>query len=147
MSKKLKRIKDRQEASRPKVIIHQMDQQKVQQTIEDKIRRYEECRLKDKTKHLNTLKQYEEDQKKGEAKRWRVPPKSTKKENIQIDKTYDDYIRYEKEHYGLVRIVEDPSKSEKRFFLVYGNNKDYELGTGGFDSIEHAADYFFKQGR
>jgi hypothetical protein len=147
MSKKLQRLKARQEAKVPKVIIHQMDQELVQKTIDAKIQIYEDHKLKDKNEHLKILERYKEDQKKGEAKRLRVPPKSAKKENINIDKTYDEYIQYEKEHYGLVRIVEDPSKGKKRFFLVYGINKDHELGTGGFDSIEQAANWFLKQGR
>lgn len=61
---------------------------------------------------------------------------------------FDACIENEKAFYAKVRVIELPQPG-KRFILVYGDTDDETCtsGTGPFESIEAAGDWFFNLGR
>jgi hypothetical protein len=62
---------------------------------------------------------------------------------------YDRLIEQEQEYYAKVRIIELPNKGMKKYILVYGDKDDatVENGTGPFESIEKAKEWYLNGGR
>lgn len=79
----------------------------------------------------------------GTAHRWTRKP-----ELGRVGPIFDDAIALEKTRYATVRVIELPQPG-KRFILVYGDAEDATCtsGTGPFESIEKAGDWFFNLGR
>jgi hypothetical protein len=127
-----------------KLIRHEIDPILVEKTINEKIQDYEDCKIKRNIEHKALLAEYAEDMKNGNTKeRWTKAPEPDGK----IEEIYNDWIKTEKTHYAKVRVIEDPNQKGNRFYLVYGKDKDEAKGTGPFESIDRATDWFLKQGR
>jgi len=60
---------------------------------------------------------------------------------------YKKRIAQEREVYSRVRIVELTLPLEKKFVLVYGKSPTDTEGTGPFESVEKASNWFFRGGR
>jgi hypothetical protein len=62
---------------------------------------------------------------------------------------YNRLIAQEQEYYSKVRIIELPNKGTKKYILVYGDKDDaaVESGTGPFESIEKAKEWYLNGGR
>lgn len=127
-----------------KLIRHEIDPILVEKAINAQVKEYEDRKIEDKVNQQNLLEEYAEDMKNGNAtKRWTKAPEPEGK----IEKMYNDWIKTEKTHYAKVRVIEDPNQTGKRFYLVYGKDKDEAKGTGPFESLDKAQDWFLKQGR
>ena len=70
-------------------------------------------------------------------------PTSVEHENAFYKKCIDQ----EREVYSRARIVELPSLAGKKFVLVYGESATDTEGTGPFESVEKASNWFFHGGR
>lgn len=79
------------------------------------------------------------------ARKWVRAPDTA----ASIDEMYHRWIRYEREVYAKVRIIELPIKAKKKFILVYGDTDDATVthGTGPTESIEKSTEWFMRGGR
>lgn len=65
---------------------------------------------------------------------------------LQLDPLYlSKHIRNAREYYSTVKIVEFADRGREKYFLVYNN--DFAHGTGGFSSLQKAAQWFVNGGR
>lgn len=71
--------------------------------------------------------------------------------DAEIDGIYDGFDARERKHYAMVRIIERVSEplEDKRFRLIYGDAEDSAdaSGTGPFESVAKATDWFTNGGR
>lgn len=71
--------------------------------------------------------------------------------DAEIDRIYDGFDARERDHYAKVRIIERVSEplEDKRFRLIYGDAEDSAdaSGTGPFDSVAKATEWFTNGGR
>jgi hypothetical protein len=129
-------------------IVHKFDPKLVKEQLAKKIKYYKE-QCADQVKRANeSMAFYKQCQKDGTVSRNFVrEPTSAKFEKI----LYKEWIDTEINYYATVRVVELPTRSRKRFILVYGdvNNKTVERGggTGPFDSLQKAFDWYLRGGR
>jgi hypothetical protein len=132
-------------APRSQNIRHEIDPALVRAQIDRKVAHYEQQRIERKQQAQQSLEEYERTDLDKRAARWSARPQGPE----QVDATYARWIEQEKDYYALVRVIELPAVSAKRFILVYGNTDDATVtcGTGPFESFEKAADWFLKSGR
>lgn len=71
--------------------------------------------------------------------------------DAEIDRIHDGFDARERDHYATVRIIERVSEplEDKRFRLIYGDAPDSAEapGTGPFDSVANATEWFTNGGR
>lgn len=120
-------------------IRHELDQVKVKESVDCKVAKYNEYRVKDKTTHDEWKLAISKDPK----VQWQEP-----QNHDEVDKMYDEWIDRELNYYALVRVIELPQKG-KRFILVYGDSDDSTItnGTGPSESFDRSAEWFYKHGR
>lgn len=130
-------------------IRHDLDSQRVSETILEKISRYEDTLEKNIEEEKNIHLRYKIDVEKGRGEKWGNPRVDLESDLKRIRKIYNDFIEKEKTYFSKVRIIELPNNEEKRFILVYGDvdDKKVKSGTGPFESIEKAEAWFYNQGR
>lgn len=87
---------------------------------------------------------YEADLTQGKARQWHRPPTPPE----QLEKIYKEAAHHESTVYAKVRIIELP-RPGNRFILVYGdvNDSSVEQGTGPFETLEKATNWFLNGGR
>jgi hypothetical protein len=132
-------------APRSQNIRHEIDPALVQAQVAKTIKHYEQQRIERNQQAQQSLEEYERADLDKRAARWRARPQGPE----QVNAMYARWVEQEKDYYALVRVIELPAVSEKRFILVYGDTDDATVtcGTGPFKSFELAADWFLKSGR
>jgi hypothetical protein len=124
---------------------YEIDPALVRAQIDRKVAHYEQQRIERNQQAQQSLEEYERADLDKRAARWRARPQGPE----QVNAMYARWIEQEKDYYALVRVIELPGVSNKRFILVYGDTDDATVtcGTGPFESFELAADWFLKSGR
>jgi len=124
---------------------HEINPALVRAEIDKKVAELERLRIEWKEKALRLLDEYELAKANSSALRWSRVPEGPG----YVDPTIDRWIRQELDYYALVRVIEMPRPSGKRFLLVYGDADDSTVseGTGPFESYAAASDWFLKSGR
>lgn len=131
-----------------KNIRHDLDPARVKATIEARIAEHEASREYHQAKARRARESYELAVKNGKAHLWPKEPETT----ADVDRWVDSLIAVERDYYSTVRVIElapHIAVSGKRFLLVYGDQPDDEVrrGTGPFNTLEEAGNWFFNQGR
>jgi len=123
---------------------HEIDPSLVREQIEQKIAGHERFRTTHRQYELAALAEFERAKAEGMEGLWVRPPRNLD----DLDAMVDRWIKLEHEHYALVRVIELPIEG-KRFILVYGDVDDSTVtsGTGPFETLEKAFDWFLKSGR
>ena len=132
-------------------IRHDLDPIRVKAQIEKAITGHEEHRVYAKELAKKTLEHYEQCLKDGTAHQWTKIPDG----GSNIDSMVDRWINTELEHYSTVRVIElskpilTHNDEWNKFILVYGEEDDatVERGTGPFNTLEKAENWFFNGGR
>lgn len=126
-------------------IRHDLDPADVLDRINKKIARWEQEAIKRVQEATDHELDYQRRVAEGTVARyWARRPDSAER----IDAMYEDWIKYEQEHYSHVRVIELPQPG-KRFILVYGVQDDMKVteGTGPFATLDDAKNWFLNQGR
>jgi hypothetical protein len=120
---------------------HELDQDLVKQSVDKAILKIGKSRMRLE----EARNDYERDVAAGNSDHWHGAPMETD----TIARRTDERIAFEMNHYARVRVIELPTRNEKRFILVYGDTDDstVERGTGPFVSVEEAAGWFYRTGR
>ena len=127
-------------------IRHDLDPVKVKNEIDRTVEMLERQKLSRMKEADKLTARYEEDVRDGTADRnWGRAPTTSG----QLEQIYNDRIETQKQYYSKVRVIELPVSSDHRFVLAYGGKPDSEVtsGTGLFESVEKAAQWFFNNGR
>ena len=129
-------------------IVYELDPGLVKEEIANKIKYYEELmayQIEQAQKAWEVYKQ---------CKRDGTVSKNFSREptTAEFEKTlYNEWIDQEINYYATVRVVELPTRRKKRFILVYGDTDNMTVkqsgGTGPFESLDRAADWYLKGGR
>lgn len=123
---------------------HELDPARVAQQVAARILGFEADRARLKAQAQTSLESYDKALQAGTAHLWSRPPEGPG----YVDSYIDGRIAQEQKHYASVRVIELPQEG-KRFILVYGDVDDalVRQGTGPFESLEAAADWFYRSGR
>ena len=123
---------------------HEIDALLVCQQIERACLRYQKDCDERSSNAANNVRQYHEDVANGLAHKWMCEPDKPE----EIVSIYQNWIQREKLHYAKVRVIELPQPGE-RYVLVYGDESDVSVkdGTGPFETLEEAAQWFLRGGR
>lgn len=126
-------------------IRHDLDPVLVQAAVAKQIAYYEDSCVRRVGESIALLAKYEQSiAAKTVYKDWYAKPQSAE----SVGNQFDTWIEREREYYSTVRVIELPT-GEKRFLLVYGDADDATVttGTGPFDTLDTAAEWFFRCGR
>lgn len=126
-------------------IRHNLDPILVQAAVAKQITYYEDFRVRKVGESIALLAKYEQSVAANTVyKDWHHKPDSPERITNQVD----TWIERERKYYSKVRVIELPQPG-KRFLLVYGDVDDATVttGTGPFETLDTAANWFFKSGR
>jgi hypothetical protein len=119
---------------------YNIDRRLVAKQVKKKVAHYEAQRLTSKNEARKNREAYAEN-----PKGFHHPPPSDE----DIDAMYNEWIKREREHYAKVRVIRLAGNAKPQYVLVYGDQADAEVtsGTGPFDKLAKARDWFLKSGR